>query len=82
MRPEKAPPFGLVPVEVASDIRLTLQQMRVLIALYTFRDKNTELARPSREEISERTGMALHKAMTPFIAVGHLEPLEFHEVAE
>jgi len=25
---------------------------------------------------------ALHKALTPFIAVGHLEPLEFHEVAE
>lgn len=64
MRPEKAPPFGLVPVEVASDPRLTLQQMRVLIALYTFRDKNTELARPSREEISERTGMALSKIST------------------
>lgn len=64
MRLEKAPPFGLVPVEVASDPRLTLQQMRVLIALYTFRDKNTELARPSREEISERTGMALSKIST------------------
>lgn len=64
MRPEKAPPFGLVPVEVASDPRLTLQQMRVLIALYTFRDKNTELARPTREEISERTGMALSKIST------------------
>ena len=48
-------PFGIVPVEVAMDQRLTLQQMRVLVALYTFRNKNTELAHPTREEIRERT---------------------------
>lgn len=57
-------PFGIVPVEVAMDQRLTLQQMRVLVALYTFRNKNTELAHPTREEIRERTGMALSKIST------------------
>lgn len=57
-------PFGIVPVEVAMDQRLTLQQMRVLVALYTFRNKNTELAHPTREEIRERTGMALPKIST------------------
>ena len=35
--------------------------MRVLIALYTFRNKSTETAQPTREAISERTGMAQHK---------------------
>ena len=54
-------PFGVVPVEVAMDQRLTLQQMRVLLALYTFRNRNTELTHPTREAISERTGMALTK---------------------
>ena len=57
-------PFGIVPVEVAMDQRLTLQQMRVLIALYTFRNRNTEMAHPTREEIRERTGMALSKIST------------------
>lgn len=46
------------------DARLSLQQMRVLIALYTFRNKNTEMAHPTRQEISERTGMALTKIST------------------
>lgn len=58
------PPFGIVPVEVAMDARLTLQQMRVLVALYTFRNRNTEMAHPTREEIRERTGMALSKIST------------------
>ena len=57
-------PFGIVPVEVAMDQRLTLQQMRVLVALYTFRNRNTEMAHPTREEIRERTGMALSKIST------------------
>ena len=65
-------PFGIVPVEVCMDQRLTLQQMRVLLALYTFRNKNTELARPTREEIRERTGMALPKIST---ATSELERL-------
>ena len=46
------------------DQRLTLQQMRVLVALYTFRNRNTEMAHPTREEIRERTGMALSKIST------------------
>lgn len=57
-------PFGIVPAEVAMDQRLTLQQMRVLLALYTFRNRNTELTHPTREAISERTGMALTKIST------------------
>mgnify|MGYP002387598966 CR=1 FL=1 len=54
-------PFGVVPVEVCMDQRLTLQQMRVLLALYTFRNRGTQLAHPTREQISARTGMALSK---------------------
>ena len=57
-------PFGIVPVEVAMDSRLSLQQMRVLLALYTFRNKNTEMAHPTRQEIAERTGMAITKIST------------------
>jgi DNA-binding transcriptional MocR family regulator len=49
--------FAIVPVEACMDKRLTLECMRVLVALMSFRRKNTELAWPSRAQISQRTGM-------------------------
>jgi len=53
--------FSIVPVEVWADRRLTLEQVRVLGALLSFRGKNTDLVWPSRQQISERTG-GMHPA--------------------
>lgn len=50
-------PFAIVPSEVVVDTRLTLETMRVLVALYSFRNKHTGLTIPSREALSERCGM-------------------------
>lgn len=49
-------PFGITPAEVTMDNRLTLETMRVLVALFSFRNKVTGLAWPSREELSVRCG--------------------------
>jgi len=49
--------FSLVPIDVARDKRLTLEQTRVLIALFSFRNRVTDTVWPSRVAISERTGM-------------------------
>ena len=49
--------FSVVPIEVIQDRRLTLEQTRVLIALFSFRNKVTNTVWPSRSAIAERTGM-------------------------
>lgn len=49
--------FSLVPIEVIQDKRLTLEQTRVLIALFSFRSRTTDTVWPSRAAIAERTGM-------------------------
>lgn len=51
--------FAIVPIEVARDRRLTLMQTRVLIALLSFRNKNTNLVFPRRKLIAERCGYTL-----------------------
>lgn len=57
--------FAIVPIEVMADRRLTLNQMRVLIAIFSFRNKATGIAFPSREQLSERCGgMALSRVST------------------
>ncbi|MVT36797.1 hypothetical protein GO497_02945 [Acidovorax citrulli] len=56
--------FSLVPIEVILDKRLTLEQTRVLIALFSFRNKVTDTVWPSRAKISERTGMH-HRTSAP-----------------
>jgi len=48
--------FAIVPIEVLADSRLTLEQMRVLVGLFSFRNKDTGLAWPSRAALSERCG--------------------------
>ena len=69
------PPFAVVPLEVATDRRLTLEQTRVLIALFSFRNKTTNTVWPSRSEIAQRTGMHpsnISSATTALVALGWL----------
>lgn len=47
-------PFALVPIEAVLDDRLTKMQLRVLIALLTFREKNTDTVFPKREKLAAR----------------------------
>lgn len=72
---EQAHPFGIVPVEVMMDNRLTLETMRVLVTLFSFRNKLTGLAFPSRDAISERCGMHpanISAATTKLVELGWL----------
>ena len=48
-----------MPYEILGDNRLTLRQIRVLMAIFSWRKSNTNIARISREMISERTGYPL-----------------------
>lgn len=54
---DKPPPFAIIPLEVMMDKRLTLETMRILITLFSFRNKNTGLAFPKREALAKRCGM-------------------------
>ena len=68
--------FSLVPIEVILDKRLTLEQTRVLIALFSFRNKVTDTVWPSRAKISERTGMHpsnISAATTALVGLGRLK---------
>ena len=49
--------FAITPIEVIQDQRLTKRQIKVLIALLSFRGKNTNTVWPSREKLSGRCGM-------------------------
>jgi hypothetical protein len=49
--------FAYVPIEVIKDKRLTFEQTRVLIGLFSFRNKSTNVCWPSRSALSERTGL-------------------------
>lgn len=54
-----APRFAAVPLVALADRRLTLEQIRVLIALLSFASKDSPVVFPSRQAISELTGMHL-----------------------
>ena len=67
--------ISVVPIEVIQDRRLTLEQTRVLIALFSFRNKVTNTVWPSRTAIAERTGMHpsnISSATTALVALGWL----------
>jgi len=67
--------FAVVPIEVIQDKRLTLEQTRVLVALFSFRNKVTNTVWPSRSAIAERTGMHpsnISAATTRLAALGWL----------
>lgn len=48
--------ISIVPIEVCLDHRLTLRQVRVLVALFSFRNKDTGVARVKRSTLAERCG--------------------------
>lgn len=67
--------FAVVPLEVVQDRRLTLEQTRVLVALFSFRNKVTNTVWPSRAAIAERTGMHpsnISSATTALVNLGWL----------
>ncbi|MFA5386775.1 MAG: helix-turn-helix domain-containing protein [Candidatus Paceibacterota bacterium] len=70
-----APDFVVVPMDVVLDRRLTLRQMRVLMALFSFRSKTTNTVWPSREAIAKRTHLdiaTISSATTDLVRLGWL----------
>ena len=68
--------FIISPREIIEDERLTLWQIKVLLALYSFRNKNTNLVYPSRESISIRCGIRpsnISKTTSELVNLGWLE---------
>jgi hypothetical protein len=68
--------FSLVPIEVAADDRLTKTDLRVLLAILSFRNKKTNLCCPRRDAIAERTGLPICKistSTTHLVELGWLE---------
>jgi hypothetical protein len=51
--------FAFIPLEVIQDNRLTKRHIKVLIALFSYRGKNTDTVWPSREKLSKRCGMPM-----------------------
>lgn len=48
--------FSIAPIEICLDDRLTKMQIKVLLALLSFRAKNTDVVWPKREALSQRCG--------------------------
>lgn len=70
------PIFSIVPIEVAMDRRLSMRQMRVLLALFSFRGKTTNMIWPSRKALSERTGLdasTISTATSDLVRLGWLK---------
>lgn len=68
--------FSIMPIEVFSDRRLTLQHIRVLGTLLSFRAKNTNVVWPSRNEIAARCGMHpsnISAATSDLVKLGWIE---------
>jgi hypothetical protein len=66
-------PFALVPIEATQDDRLTLEHLRVLVAVLSFRNRRTDVVFPSREELAERSRVHpnnVSKAITELIGLG------------
>jgi len=58
------PIISIVPIEISLDHRLSLIQTRVLIALFSYRNKSTGLASVRRSVLSQRCGYSLAKIST------------------
>lgn len=68
--------FSLMPVEIFMDDRLSKTDLRVLGSIMSWRNKSTNLCHPSREQISERCGLSVHKISTAtsrLVKLGWLE---------
>lgn len=48
--------FSIVPIEAISDPELTPSEFKVLVALYSFRDKNADTSFPKLESLATRAG--------------------------
>lgn len=68
--------FSIMPVEAFMDDRLTKTDLRVLGAILSWRNKNTNLMWPKREKIAERCNLPLCKIST---ATTHLVALNWLE---
>lgn len=69
-------PFAIVPSEAALDKRLTAMHLRVLIAILTFRKKNTDSVCMGRDKIAKRCGyreQTISKVTSDLVALGWLE---------
>lgn len=75
--PRKRPtPFAMMPAEAFLDHRLTAIQLRVLGALYTWRDKDTGVAKVYREQIASRCGYdvaVVSRATRDLVRLGWVE---------
>lgn len=56
--------FSIVPIEAFMDDRLSKTELRVLGAILSFRNKNTNLCWPSRKQIEDRCGLSSSKIST------------------
>ena len=69
--------LAFCPIEICLDSSLTLIELRILIALYSFRNKNTELVWPSRKALMQKTGyqapQTISKAITGLSAKGWVD---------
>jgi hypothetical protein len=71
-------PFAIVPSEASLDSRLTLMQLRVLIAILSWRRKNTDSVCVRREQIAERCNyepQTISKVTTQLVGLGWLEKI-------
>lgn len=68
--------FVFAPVEVFQDRRLSLIQLRVLLALFSFRAKNSDTVFPKRSALTERCGydkQVISRATTELVKLGWLD---------
>lgn len=73
---ECSAPFAIVPIDAARDHRLTAMQYRVLIAILSFRNRNSDTCYPSREKLAQRTGYSIaniSKVTGALVNLGWLE---------
>ncbi len=74
------PTYSMVPIEVVSDKRLNLQDMRVYIALKSYTRKDEDVVYPSRRTLAELTGIRpnrISEVTTKLERCGWLEKLEW-----
>jgi len=72
----KLPDFLIAPLELVQDHRLTLMQTRILLALLSFRNKQTNTVFPKRESLAERAGYSIaviSRTTTQLVNLGWLK---------
>lgn len=70
--------FIFAPVDVIKDHRLSLMQLRVLLALFSFRSKNTDVVFPKRSKLAQRCGYSekiISRTTTQLVNLGWIEKI-------